>query len=250
MSRIQKTVGTVIRVVDYSDTDQIVSALTPDRGKLSFMAKGARKSTKRFGGALDLLTRSEFVYYDRSGLNSLNQATPIDAHTALQTDYDRLTTALRCARTVHRLLEEDQEALDVFELFERLLAVLSDEAPTEALEVYELAFKLKLMLRLGWAPILDACVSCGAEPETRRFSLAMGGVLCEACHGGDESDDIPLSPGAARSLHMALKLPFDKLSRLKLPRGVLDTGTRLVDGFIAHHLRPLATQSPKNSRRR
>ncbi len=250
MSRVQKTVGTVIRVVDYGDTDQILSVLTPERGKISFMAKGARKSAKRFGGSLDLLTRSEFVFYDREGLKSLNQATLVDAHTELRTDYDRLTTALRCARTVNRLLEDDQEALDVFELFERLLATLAGDATTDALGVYELAFKLKLMLRLGWAPVLDVCANCGAEPAKRWFSMAMGGVLCEGCHREGQSDEIPLSAGAARSLHMALKLPFDKLPRLKMSPGIVDTGTRLIDGFIAHHLRPLATQQPKGSRRR
>ena len=249
MSRIQKTIGTVIRIVDYGDSDQILSVLTPDRGKLSFMAKGARKSSTRFGGAVDLLTQSEFVFYDREGLKSLNQATLVNAHSALQTDYDRLTTALRCARTINRLLEDDQEAMTVFELFERLLDVLSRETSTETLGVYELAFKLKLMLRLGWAPILDVCADCGKQPQRSWFSMTMGGVLCEDCHRGDRSDEIPLSPGARRSLHMALKLPFEKLTRLKLPRTVVETGTRLVDGFIAHHLRPLATQSSKTSRR-
>lgn len=249
MSRIRKTIGTVIRIVDYGDSDQIISVLTPDRGKLSFMAKGARKSSRRFGGAIDLLTQSEFVFYNREGLKSLNQATLVNAHTALQTDYDRLTTALRCARTINRLLEDDQEAMTVFELFERLLDVLSKETSPETLSVYELAFKLKLMLRLGWAPILDVCANCGKDPQKCRFSMTMGGVLCEDCHRGDRSDEIPLSPGAARSLHMALKLPFEKITRLKLSKGAVETGTRLVDGFIAHHLRPLATQSSKTARR-
>ena len=250
MSRIQKTIGTVIRVVDYGDSDQILSVLTPDRGKISFMAKGARKSSKRFGGALDLLTQSEFVFYDREGLKSLNQATLLATHRQLQTDYDRLTSALRCARTINRLLEDDQEALDVFELFERLLQTLSDESAPEMLGVYELAFKLKLMLRLGWAPILDVCTNCGKEPQKNWFSMAMGGVLCEDCHRGDRADEIPLSPGTARSLHMALKLPFDKLTRLRLSPSMVETGTRLVDGFIGHHLRPLATftKGPQSSR--
>lgn len=250
MSRIQKTIGTVIRIVDYGDSDQILSVLTPDRGKLSFMAKGARKSSQRFGGAVDLLTQSEFVFYDREGLKSLNQATLVNAHSALQTDYDRLTTALRCARTINRLLEDDQEATDVFELFERLLRVLSSDASVETLGVYELAFKLKLMLRLGWAPILDVCANCGKDPQTSWFSMTMGGVLCEDCHRGDRSDEIPLSPGAARSLHMALKLPFDKLGRLRLSSAIVETGTRIVDGFIAHHLRPLMAYAAKTSKRK
>lgn len=245
MSRIQKSIGTVIRIVDYGDNDQILSVLTPDRGKISFMAKGARKSSRRFGGAIDLLTQSEFVFYDRDGLKSLNQATLVNAHSALQTDYDRLTTALRCARTLNRLLEDDQEALNVFDLFERLLQALSAEASVEALGVYELAFKLKLLLRLGWAPVLDVCVNCGVTPMKSSFSMAMGGVLCPDCQHDDASDEMAISQGVARSLHMALKLPFDKLPRLRLSEGAIGIGTRLVDGFIGHHLRPLATQAKR-----
>ena len=53
-SLIYNTEALVIRRVDYSDHDVILTVLTRHKGKLSLMAKNARKSVKRFSGLLEL----------------------------------------------------------------------------------------------------------------------------------------------------------------------------------------------------
>ena len=49
-----KTEAIVLRCLDYGESDRIVTFYTRDYGKLRGIAKGARRSRKRFANALEL----------------------------------------------------------------------------------------------------------------------------------------------------------------------------------------------------
>ena len=53
MGTIIKTVGIVLSAVDFSDSDKILTVLTPNLGKISVMAKGVRKRRKENLGCTD-----------------------------------------------------------------------------------------------------------------------------------------------------------------------------------------------------
>lgn len=240
MGRIKKAVGFVLRSIDFGESDRIVTVLSREVGKISLLAKGARKTESRFGAALELLNLSEFIYYHREGLKFLSQADILDAFPQLKGDYERLSTALRCARWIHRLLEEEHAEERIFSLFHQLLEVLKSQ---EGTAIYELAFKLKLLACLGLAPRLDRCTVCSRLlNEQSWFSYEKGGMICQRCHAGKgaQGQGVLLDRGTCRGLYMALRLPFSKLKRLRLPEEVITIGERVIEEFIAHHLRPLA----------
>lgn len=239
MAHIKKAVGFVIRTIDFGESDRIVTVFSREAGKLSLLAKGARKTESRFGAALELLTLSEFIYYHREGLKIVSQADIVEAYSKLKGDYEHLVTGLRCARWVHRLLEDDHAEERAFTLFQHLLDALTQEEGPVIL--YELAFKLKLLAGLGLAPTLDRCAVCAGSPIRSWFSMEKGGILCERCHHGNHVGELPLDQGAARGLYMVQRLPFSKLKRLRLSEEVAALGERLIDEFTAHHLRPLPT---------
>lgn len=239
MAHIKKAIGFIIRAIDFGESDRIITVFSREVGKISLLAKGARKTESRFGAALELLTLSEFVYYYREGLKVLSQADMVEAYSQLKGDYDRLITGLRCAHWLNRLLEDDHAEERAFTLFQQLLAALTEEEGPTIL--YELAFKLKLLAGLGVAPTLDRCAVCGKIPKQSWFSMEKGGTLCERCREKDGARELPLDPGTARGLYMVLRLPFHKLRRLRLAEGVTALGEQLIDEFTAHHLRPLPT---------
>lgn len=245
MGGIKKTDGFVIRALDYGESHKILSVLSQDAGMISLIAKGARKTESRFGAALELLTLSELVYYDREGLKTLSQADIVEPFSALKLDYERLSTGLRCARWIYRLLGDGQEEEGAFTLFYALLMALSEGAHRSGgeegeLALYELAFKVKLLALLGFRPALARCAVCGREPGGGRFSTEQGGMICGSCSENVAVDSVPIQAGTARALHMALQLPFSKLQRLKMSAKAAALGEKLIDRFAAHHLRPLS----------
>jgi DNA repair protein RecO (recombination protein O) len=237
MSRIKKTLGFVLRAINYGDTSRILTVLTSDAGKISFIAKGARRPKSPFAASLELLTLAEFVYYDKEGLKILSQASIVDPNSLLLRDYDRLETALNSSRWIHRLLEDDHEEPAAFHLYKDFLDVL--KSADDDFVAYELSFKLKMLAGMGLAPMLDKCLSCGKDPNRCWFSLDKGGILCENCRVGGDAPERPVPLGSARGLHTLLKFPFDKVDRLKMTPDVLIFGGKLIGEFTSHHLRPM-----------
>src|SRR5215510_6168179 len=72
------------------ETDRIVSFLTRDAGKKRGVARGARRSTSAFSGALEPLTEARVVYYEKEGrdLVSINAVDTIRSSFPLSKDLD------------------------------------------------------------------------------------------------------------------------------------------------------------------
>jgi len=242
MSRIKKATGFIIRSIDFKESDKIITIFSKEFGKFSAIAKGARKLESKFGASLDLLTLNELVFYDKESLKLLKEAHIINSFLALKKDYEKLNVALRCARLLNLLIKEGQIERCTFQLFEDLLKWVER---AEGAKLYELAFKLKFIKALGFAPNLFRCAGCGAQTQNYAFSPEKGGLVCPTCKS---VADPPIELGLARSLKAALELPLSKLGRLKLNEDALSCADQLLDGFIGYHLHPV-TRGLRDSRR-
>jgi len=240
MAELAKATALILKTIKLKESDLIVSALTCEAGLLSFMAKGARGGRSRFSAALGLLSLSELVYYDRRRLKLLSQADLLQSYSGLKRNYEHLQLAFRAARLLLKLLPEGGGDRASFELCAEFLAHLDGQllTPTQ-LASCELAFKLKLARVLGVAPRLDRCGGCGAPLRGPiRFSVARGGAIGAECQSR-VLQGTPLALGEAKGLQMAMLLPFDKLDRLRLPAQLIAEGQRVIERFLAYHLRPL-----------
>ena len=56
------TVGIVLRRREYGDFDLIVTFLTQDHGKITLIAKSAKKSAKRFPGILEPFSQLQISF--------------------------------------------------------------------------------------------------------------------------------------------------------------------------------------------
>ena len=261
---IRKATGIIIRAHDFRESSRIVTLLSPEVGKFSLLAKGARRPESPLGAALDLLNRVEVVFYEgRSrGLRLLKEAALIASYPKLKRDYDRLEVALQGARALNLLLREGQRDRRIYQLFEELLEELDVGANVNvnvSPSYLALGFKLKLIDLLGFGPILDRCSLCRepleaveAEAEAKAeaeveepglwFSPEAGGTVCGPCHRGAAD---PALAGQAvewrlvKALRMILRLPLRRLSRLVLPEELIAQGEELLDRFIAYHLQPI-----------
>jgi len=241
---IKKATGFIIKSLDFKESDRIITVFSLEFGKFSCIAKGARKLESPFGAALDLLTLSELLFYEGKNLKLLKEAAIIDAFPKLKRDYERLEVALRGARALNLLLEEGQADQQIFSLFQDILKELN--AGSSALRMLELAFKLKLVKALGFAPQFDKCSTCGRHLANKIkikiwFSAARGGAVCQDCilRYAEAPGDISINRGIAQSLKAIIKLPLNKLARLSLTEEALNLSEKLLEEFIAYHLRPL-----------
>lgn len=92
MSKIIKTHGIVLASYDYSDTDKILTVLTSNLGKISVIAKGARKKTK-IAPLTEVFVLSSMILFKGSSMYHLNEGTVIDQLYNLRLDYDKMLAA-------------------------------------------------------------------------------------------------------------------------------------------------------------
>ncbi|MCI2429188.1 DNA repair protein RecO [Candidatus Acetothermia bacterium] len=229
---IRKTTGIILRAIKFRESDLILTALSRDYGKISLIAKAARRPESKFGAALDLLTLSELVFYEGENLKLLKEASIVADFRKVKREYERLETALQAASLLNQLIEDEHPDRAVFDLYEDFLSHLDYlKRPSMG----ELAFKLKLLRAAGLAPRLNRCAR-GGHLLTRElwFSAQHGGLVCSECH---QAGDTRLQPGTAQSLKMLLGASWERLDRLALYEDELEIAHRLIDEFIGYHLR-------------
>jgi DNA repair protein RecO (recombination protein O) len=179
-----KTEAIVLRGIRYGEADRILHLYTPDRGRVSAIAKGVRRAKSRFGGRLEPFFRLNLVLYEgRSELLTVTSAETLAGHPRLREHEAAIDGAARACDAVSRLFGDGEPHRGVYHLLSNQLALL-DGDPSLATRANVLAFRLKLLLAAGFAPQLAACASCGEGDHLVGFSGAAGGVVCGACEAG------------------------------------------------------------------
>jgi DNA repair protein RecO (recombination protein O) len=204
VGRSLRTEAIVLRSIRYGEADRILHLYTPDHGRLSAIAKGARRTRSRFGARLEPFFHLRMLLYEgRSDLRTVTSAETLDAHGPLREHAASLDAAARACDAVARLFEAGDPSPPVFHLLANELRLL-DAGPRAAGPAHQLAFRLKLLVAGGFTPQLAACASCGESEHLSGFSGAAGGVVCSAC----EASAFPLSGEAHGFLVGALGAPL------------------------------------------
>ena len=175
-----RATGIVLRKTKLGEADNIVTFVTADRGKVRAVAKGVRKTKSRFGGRLEPLSHVSLLLYEGRNLDVINQVETIEHFRNVREDLDRLAGAHSMLEAVDAVLQEDDEDPRIAQMLLGALRTL--EAGPSQLVVP--AFFLKLLSHIGFRPVLDACVSCGADEPLVSFDPMEGGVLCRSCARG------------------------------------------------------------------
>ena len=170
--------GIVLRSYPFGEADRVVVLLSPNRGKLRTVAKGVRRTKSKFGGRLEPFTHVDLMLYEGRNLDTITQATIIEAFPELRADLDRVVAAGTMVEVADLVAQEDEPSRRLFLLLQRGLKAL-DAGPLHPDLVT--AYLLKAAEVVGVAPALEACAGCGRPEDLRRFSFAAGGVLCERC---------------------------------------------------------------------
>jgi DNA repair protein RecO (recombination protein O) len=174
-----RTIGLILRTRPLTESSLIVHWLTPDLGRLSTVAKGARRSKSPFRGKLDLfyLADFSFVRSRRSELHTLREVSPQQTHPALRQHLPYLQQATYCALLIEQTTETETPLPGPFELLTGLLQHLPSR-PAGPLAV--LAFESKLLHELGLAPqSLPPELSSGSKNIFRKLAdLDWASVAC------------------------------------------------------------------------
>lgn len=225
---IARTRALLLKRVEFGESDLVLTLFTERFGRISALARGARKSTKRFGGALEPMHTIELGLEERpkSELFTLKEARIDVPRIGLTASLERLEAAGVVLSWVRRGAPARTPEPELWALLGALLDRLA--APNDP-DVRRLlaAAGLRLIAALGWGLDFERCVRCGKECPSGMPGLidaTHGGLVCRSCGGARRKLDGALRARlgrAARDGDPAALEPDDAKVALELVEQVL-----------------------------
>ena len=152
----------LLRKIEYGDHDFIISFLSESKGKVSVIAKNAKKSIKRFSGALDLFSvnhiQCTFPKKKKDGMTILSHADLENGFANIRYDVFKTAYASYWVEVMHFWLEENKQQSALYNLLFFSLDALNKESLSR--EVISLFFQIRFMSLSGFFPNIENCDQC------------------------------------------------------------------------------------------
>lgn len=168
----------VLRTYPFLEADLLVTLFTRSEGKIKGIAKSAKRSKRRFGGALEPLTHVIAHWQDKEKqeLARLDSFDIIASPLAAKVSYPRVLALEYVAEVIDELLPDREPNDATFRLIVSVVGQLQSEAVWMPLTYFD----LWIVRLIGLLPELSYCVKCGAVLNGSRayFHPMADGLLC------------------------------------------------------------------------
>ena len=228
----------LIRRLDYGDFDLIITFLTYQQGKLTAIAKSAKRSTKRFSGILELFSLLDIVVTGSKGLPVLTEASLSSPLNHIREDITKTAFASYWAELINDTLEEGRQLIAVFQLLDHVLRALdAGKIPDEVLSIL---FQMRLLTLSGLCPNLNYCCTCHSDmTDTGQYKinvdLAKGGVVCEHCTPYSPEQRC-LSKGTIKQMQWLNTCELNKTGRIRFSPTAMQESLAFLEAFVPYHL--------------
>jgi DNA repair protein RecO (recombination protein O) len=206
----ERSSGIILRTRPLTESSLIVQWLTPDLGRLSTVAKGARRPKSSFRGQLDVFFSAEFSFQRsrRSELHTLREIKLLETYDSFRTHLEALEQAAYAVALIEQNTEVETPVPEIHELFQGFIRYLTK---AEISDANVLAFELKFLEIQGLAPAAE-------EVSLRPATYATAQTWLESDWAGIAS--IPVSTEQTREL------------------------SRFLHGFLIYHLGRIPKNRP------
>jgi DNA repair protein RecO (recombination protein O) len=234
------TPAILLRRIEYGDYDYIITFFTLNQGKVSVIAKAAKKSTKRFSGILELFSVLDIVYGSArgKGLPLLKEAALKQPYAKIRADIKKTAYASYWAELIDAWMEKNEKQSNLYYLFRYVLDELDLGRTAET--VLSIVFQMRFMTISGHSPNLIQCGICKKQLEEINhaniiFDLSRGGLVCKNC-SQNISKRISLSKGTIKQLLWIDQGDLTKAKRIRFTPQALNEGLEFLEAFVPFHL--------------
>lgn len=225
--------GIVLATMPIGDYDKRLTILTRERGKITAFAKGARKPNSALLACSQPFTFGEFMLYEGRSSYNIQSVNIKNYFGELRNDLKMVYYGLYFCEVVDYMTHEGNDEVEIMKLlYQSLRALLSTKI---GIELVRYVFELKLIALSGEAPQVFECVKCGSKEECYRFSVKLGGVLCEGCRR-EAQDTVRLSTSAIYTLQFILSTNVEKLFSFTVTNEVLQEMKSVIDDYRKEYI--------------
>ncbi|MEK7747607.1 MAG: DNA repair protein RecO [Nitrospirota bacterium] len=213
------TEAIVLSSLRLGEDDKLITFFTLTRGKMSGVAKGARRFKNRFGASLEPFTQCHLLLFEKPNnkLSRISQSDILRSFWKLREGWEVIERGTQMVRLLLKITPEEQQHPGLYHLIKEALSFLEEGRDGH---LSEILFMAHLISESGYQPRWDCCVRCDLPVVTdfsvqkiaAFFSYQEGGMLCPKC--GAYSTDYPSGPRTSVSaaslsfLQMISKISF------------------------------------------
>ena len=233
---LYKTVGIVLKSIEYGDADKIATIYTKNYGKVRAIAKGVRKTKSKFGSSLEILTYAIFLFYKGKNLDTISQTEILESFFSTSKEVIKFAFATNCAEIVDKLTEEGETNIGLFNLLKEVLHYLREAKDPK---LVNLSFKWKVISVLGYKPSFNLCCRCNKKVSDQKmgeyFSVKDGGIVCNECASKDNKDYMPVSNYFTKLVKKILITPLSIISNYTIPEKRLKELEEITESYLAYY---------------
>lgn len=231
--KIFATEAIVLTTRDHGESDRLVAFHTADHGRLRGIAKGARRSKKRFANTFEPCSLVELECRERNSFFWIEACRLVEPYLPMRTDIERWAYAALFSEVILAMVPEGEPQPEVFLLHKETLGRLEKDKDPQNVVLLAL---LRFHFLMGYMPALDGCMICGRELRSapRWYWQTGRGMLVCPDHCSHE-DHTALDLGSLALIHHSRTIPLDKIWRLRLRQEVKMPLLRGLVGWVCQH---------------
>jgi DNA repair protein RecO (recombination protein O) len=185
---MSKDLVTVIKSIDYSEADKILTVFGRQLGKFTLFARSIRKINSKNRGNMQTLCTSKISFYEGKGMPLLTESEFVST---LNTDNLNLDNVRRVLFMLNKFLQE----YDPYpKLFDALQTVIINDIDTQSLN----KLRVKFLKEMGFLGDFSSCINCGSTKDLKYIDKKNFALLCKNCYSKGNSK--PLGPDPYGSL--------------------------------------------------
>ena len=200
--------GIILSENNLGDFDKMLTMLTPGAGKISCVAKGARRPKSALLAGTQIFCFGEYLMYKGSNTYHINSVEPIEIFYNLRIDLDKLKYAVHINKIVSDVTHENQNSYKILQLLLNTLYTISET--DKNLDLVLSIFKMRLLSMIGFLPNVEKCTSCGEKENISFFSIKDNGFKCNTC-GKQDTSSISMSESTKNAIKYTVTSPAKKL---------------------------------------
>lgn len=221
-----KQKGIIIKVVDYGESDKIITILNEHGAKVPLMVRKAKKSRSGLQANTQLFVYGLFIYSKWKGMGTLSTVDVIEQNYHLRLDIYESSFASLCTEVIDRSFEYEEVSQYSYDLLHFVLEKIKAGVSAQLMSVIVL---LKYMRKFGFNAIFDRCVVTNDPDQSKlvAYSFKFDGAISNTVIDRDPHA-LQVSNKTLYLLDILQKLPFKQMSSLSIHAEVVDEMSTLV----------------------
>jgi len=235
---ILKTRAIVIKTQEFKENDKLVWLFSEDFGKITAIAKGARKNKSRYTSSTLPFCYAEFVLFKGKNLYTINEITIIDSFQQLLRNLDTITYASYFNELIDITLENDEVHKELFkELVAAFYFIKNDVID---IEVLARTFETRILRATGYGLNFNQCVKCRKKiTMSNNIDSTLYGPICKDC---EKLNSIYISNPTYNTLKFLNNFGMDKINRIIVSKTSKNELYKILSFMISQNY----TRTPKS----